>query len=70
MSWAKKNERRCDLIHKEVYGTLDAEEVSELATLQELAEERMRTVGGLSEDIAGLERWCRERGLDPDAEGK
>lgn len=64
MCWAKKNARRCALIHKEVYGILDAEEVAELEVLQELAYERIRTVGGLTAQIAELERMCREAGLD------
>jgi hypothetical protein len=64
MSWAKTNARRCDLIEKEIYGLLTDEEVAELEALQELAYERIRTVGGLSAQIEDLKHMCQELGMD------
>jgi DNA repair exonuclease SbcCD ATPase subunit len=64
--WGKVNERRCDLIKREVAGHASERDLAELAELQAMADDYMHATAPLP--IEKLEAYMRAHGIEiPDA---
>lgn len=62
--WPRINDRRCDLIHQDVYGVLSSDEAAELAALQKFTDARMHLLAPLPIDkLDAILDDLKQRGL-------